>query len=195
MLVLFVLTIVIGFVLGLATGGNIAGLVEIRLQWPGLVLFAAATQLALPLVTSNYRPLVLCASFVGLGVWLIQSRSAPPGMRLAVMLLAAGIVMNAAVITANGSMPVSRDAVHQSGMPALMSIAKGHHYKHHFSDRTTGLRWLSDVIPLRPLRSVLSPGDLAMLAGIALLVSAGTRSGLFGQRRARPARVVRVGRE
>jgi hypothetical protein len=178
MLVLFVLTVAIGLIVGLSRGGTLTALANIRLQWPALAMVAAATQLALPALPVAWRPVLLTVSLLALAGWVVRSRTkrdAPSGMRVAMAMIGAGVAMNAVAILANGNMPVSRSALRQAGVPDTVNIASGHHFKHQYSDRATRLRWLTDVIPVRPVEGALSIGDIALLAGIAMLVASGTR--------------------
>jgi hypothetical protein len=57
-----------------------------------------------------------------------------------------------------------------------MDVASGHLYKHTAMATHTALALLGDVVPLRFVRTVLSPGDLLMLLGIATLSWAATRT-------------------
>jgi hypothetical protein len=175
MLVLFVLTVAIGLLLGLSRGGTLTGLANIRLQWPALAMVAAATQLVLPALPVTWRPVLLTVSLLALAGWVIKSRTNHDGMRLAMAMIGAGVAMNAFAILANGNMPVSRIALRDAGVPESVNMASGHHFKHQYSDRGTDLRWLTDIIPVRPVEGALSIGDVALLAGIATLVSSGTR--------------------
>jgi hypothetical protein len=175
MFVLFILTVAIGLIVGLSRGGTLSALGNIRLQWPALAMAAAATQLALPALPVAWRPVLLTVSLIALAGWVVRSRTKNDGMRLALAMIGAGVAMNAVAILANGNMPVSRSALRQAGVPDTVNIASGHHFKHQYSDRATSLRWLTDVIPVRPVEGALSIGDVALLAGIAMLVARGTR--------------------
>jgi hypothetical protein len=176
MLKLFALAIVVGTVFGFAAGGSLRGLANTRLRWPALPIVAAGSQLVQPLVAPSVRPLVLTASLGAVGAWLWGNRAAPRPLRLALTLLAAGVAMNAAVIGANGGMPVSRQALLHAGLPSTMNVVDGHQYRHRLATSRTALRWFDDEIPVAPFRSVVSIGDLAMLSGIAVLVAAAARS-------------------
>ena len=59
------------------------------------------------------------------------------------------------------------------GAPATFRVSSGHLYKHVAATASSDLRPLGDVIPLRPLKTVVSVGDIVMLAGIATIVAAG----------------------
>ncbi len=70
-------------------------------------------------------------------------------------------------------MPVSLHAAGQVGASPGMDVADGHLSKHVAAGRDTDLWWLGDVIPIRPLASVISVGDVVIVAGIVLVVAAG----------------------
>jgi hypothetical protein len=85
-------------------------------------------------------------------------------------LVLAGVALNLAVTAANGGMPVRGDAVVRAGLadrsdlPALDLGAK-----RHLESEDDVLRPLGDVLPLRPLREVVSGGDVVLAAGLAAL--------------------------
>lgn len=112
---------------------------------------------------------VLVVSNLLVLAWLIANRS------LAGLLVAAvGLVMNLAVITVNGAMPVSADAVRAAGGDEL-EISEGA-LKHEVLDDETRLSFLADIIPV-PGLGILSAGDLVLAAGLALLAYRQTRWG------------------
>ena len=84
-------------------------------------------------------------------------------------LIGAGVVLNAIVMALNGGMPVSQFALAAAGFPKTMNVAEGHFYKHIAMTDLTRLRMLGDIIPFHLARTVLSPGDLLMLMGIAVV--------------------------
>ncbi|MGH3664575.1 MAG: DUF5317 domain-containing protein, partial [Egibacteraceae bacterium] len=86
-----------------------------------------------------------------------------PGMPL----IFAGFALNAAVILANGGMPVDRDAL-EAVVSGAAAFEPG---KHRLLAPGDPLPWLADVIPLRPLRTVVSAGDVVLAAGVAVLVA------------------------
>lgn len=83
-----------------------------------------------------------------------------PGMPLIVI----GLFLNALVIGANGAMPVDLDAVAELGGEG---VPMG---KHEALDESTRLGFLGDVIPLPPLRTIISIGDIVLAAGLVALV-------------------------
>lgn len=85
-----------------------------------------------------------------------------PGMPLIVL----GLLLNALVIGANGAMPVDGDAIAALGFDGAR-VPLG---KHELLDASTRLGFLGDVIPLPPLRTIISVGDIVLAAGLMALV-------------------------
>ncbi|WP_460388465.1 DUF5317 domain-containing protein [Thermus thalpophilus] len=90
-------------------------------------------------------------------------------------LVMVGLLLNTAVIFANGGhMPVSAEALRRAGLGDFTPIVKTKgDAVHALLDETTRLPFLGDVIPLPPLRKVVSPGDLFILLGITGVVVEG----------------------
>jgi hypothetical protein len=90
-----------------------------------------------------------------------------PGMTL----IALGAFCNFLVISANGGMPVSLDALDRAGLgnPFAEGGAelKGAH--HPLTDASQ-LRFLADVIPITVTANVASVGDVLIWAGLLLLI-------------------------
>ncbi|BAW02612.1 hypothetical protein TTMY_2247 [Thermus thermophilus] len=90
-----------------------------------------------------------------------------------------GLFLNTLVIFANGGhMPVSLAALERAGIAEFAGLlrTKGDAV-HALLDETTRLPFLGDVIPLPPLRKVVSPGDLFILLGIVGVVVEGALKG------------------
>ena len=85
--------------------------------------------------------------------------------------VAAGLLLNAAVIGLNGAMPVERGAAQAAGVP-YGAIAAGRDARHEPAGPATRLRPLGDVVPvpLPLLPQVLSPGDVLVAAGLGVVV-------------------------
>jgi hypothetical protein len=166
--------IVIGLALRVATGRSLRGLSESRLRGESLLLVLLVSQAALPLVQ-----LTGVAARVAFYVWLatfpcmiavawVNRRE--PGMPM----LGIGLLLNLAVIAANGGMPVVEVAAQIArGSAQALTIPAGD-FVHIAGSATTLLPWLADVIPLSGpewLRIVVSPGDLMLFAGVIALVA------------------------
>jgi hypothetical protein len=179
------LAVVVGLVIGRATGGSTAAFARLSLRtWPLLVGGAvmqtlaqidALDRIAYPLVVASYAALLVVGvrnlHLVGMG------------------LVVAGIALNASVIVANHGMPVRPSAAEAAGVDR---VAAGHHFERP-SDRLVAL---GDVLPARPLGEVLSVGDLILAVGLADLVVRMTRRGparsVYRQPRRRGAHVLGV---
>jgi uncharacterized protein DUF5317 len=108
----------------------------------------------------DYVPLVISfvvlLIFVGVNVRL-------PGF----ILLLVGITLNLLVIASNLGMPVTREALRDSGQLATLETLAGD-TKHRLATRHTVLRPLGDAIGLpAPFAQVVSAGDLCMYVGLA----------------------------
>lgn len=175
---LFLLPIAAGVVLGLARGGRLGGLADLGLRAPGLVFAALAAQAALGTgparaLSEGVRASAVVASYAAVGAWLaLNAACGPRTLRPALALLAVGWLLNALAIVPNGGMPVSAQGLRRAGVPADFAVEEGQLFKHVRADGDTVAPWLGDVLPVRPLRSVVSVGDVVLAAGIAVAVSA-----------------------
>lgn len=91
-----------------------------------------------------------------------------------VPLLAAGLLLNALVIAANGAMPVSSYAALRAGISPTSAYDNGDAL-HEVADARTRLPALGDVVPV-PLPvhpETVSAGDMLIVAGVGLLIVAG----------------------
>ncbi|MEX1177386.1 MAG: DUF5317 family protein [Nitriliruptor sp.] len=168
----FTLTIVLAAVLAsYLRGGRLRRLAEAPLTAPWLLFLGLGLQLAVDL--SAGRGLLGDASLAGVTIlvvsqllvvaWLGLNRRLP-----GIGLVALGLLMNAAAIAANGAMPVDPQAVRALGLGELQ-VPPG---KHTLMTDATRLPWLADVLPLPPLRSIVSIGDLFIGAGLLPLTHA-----------------------
>lgn len=105
-------------------------------------------------------------------LWVLRNR-ARPGMAL----IGLGLLLNAVVMAANGAMPVDPQAVPSD---RTIDLPDG---KHELLTSDTRLPWLADIIPVAPIRTVVSIGDIALAAGLVPLVHH-----LMGSRTERAAR-------
>ncbi len=99
-----------------------------------------------------------------------------------VPLVAVGLLLNAIVVVANGSMPVERTAATRAGGGPALSTAD---HRHVLAGIDTRLRALDDrvAVPLPGHREVDSLGDLAIAAGLGLCACTAVRRrrGVFGR--------------
>jgi hypothetical protein len=159
-------------VLGLLRGGSLDRLAETRFRWTPLLFAALAVQVAASFVADVGGALgltIVLGTNAAAAAFLLVNRNLP-GMTLAAL----GLLMNVAVIAANGAMPVSRRAAEIAGVSTteLDDAAP----KHEPMTDDTALTPLGDVIPVPGFRSIFSPGDVVLAAGIAVLVYRRTTS-------------------
>jgi hypothetical protein len=184
------LVVVVAVALGYARGGSLTRLSHLQLPgWP-LVFAGLAVQAAGALVARSGalpgRPTYVSA--LAVSAVLVTAFMARNRHLRGVVLIATGFVLNAVVVASNGAMPVSLWAAQRAGIDVL-SVAQSGDPRHEVATSRTRLRPLADVVPV-PLpvdraRSVVSPGDVVLAAGIGVLVTnAMVRPGV-GRRRAR----------
>ncbi len=172
-------SVVLALALGVVRGGTMRRLGLVPLRWWPVVLVAVTAQLAGALIGGASYVVGLAVSAVLAVAFLLVNRRLP-----GVPLLALGLLLNAAVVTANGAMPVSLYAAARAGL-STGPIGDGADPRHVLADADTRLRGLDDVVPVPwPVRpEVLSPGDVLVAAGLAQLVVAGMCAGALRRRR------------
>lgn len=145
--------LVVGLVLGLATGGHWHNLERLELKlWPGLITAIVVRALA-PFLGG----LSLLTSFAGLALFAFVAlvNRALPGA----WLIALGSVLNAVVIFVNAGMPIDPGALAASGKAAPsdgLHVILGPH---------TQLPFLADVLLIPVVNSIYSAGDVVLAVG------------------------------
>ena len=148
---------------GLALGGSLRRLENLRLHWWGAALAGLAVQVVSPSTTWQARGLVLVTYGLLLS-FVVVNRRLP-----AAFVLALGLVMNLAASLPTGSMPVSATAIRLAGGHDL-AVAGA---RHHLASGGEALLPLGDVIPVpEPFGVVLSVGDVLVYGAIAWFVVA-----------------------
>jgi Family of unknown function (DUF5317) len=166
--ILILLTLVLGAVVGLATGGSPASFPSIRLRGWWLAVIGVVLQLVNPGGWTGHAAVVASFAFL-LAFASVNIRSA------GFVLICAGLALNAFVIVLNGGMPVTREAIVRSGQSSTLPelVAGDGGAKHHLADADSVLLLLGDAIALpRPIGQVMSVGDLLLDTGIAWYVAA-----------------------
>lgn len=172
-----IVAVVVGVAAGLLAGGRLSNAGDQPVRGVAVLASGVALQLlaqmadvggsaGLVLVLGSY---VLLATFavVNLRMW---------GMPIVLL----GLLMNAVVITVNGGMPVRGSAIVAAGIADADEVAElDFGAKHHLERQRDDLVVLADILPVRPLREVLSYGDLVASFGVANVI----------YRRLRPRRV------
>ncbi len=181
-----VVTLLVALAIGAARGGSLHRLSSLSLPgWP-LVVAAVLVQGTGAILTardvggSRLYPIALLLSAVLVVVFVLLNR------RVAGMpLVALGFALNAAVVTANGAMPVSTSAAARAGID-VNAVVRGTG-RHEYAGHSTRLRRLGDIVPApmpwERASSVLSIGDVVLSAGLGVLV-ASAMSPPPGRRRA-----------
>jgi uncharacterized protein DUF5317 len=166
---LLLIALALGLIAGVATGGKLGNLANLRFRWPLFVvavLIVREGALINPFNRIDGVQYVYAASLAALVAWTIWHIPRLPG----VWLVTAGSGLNLIVVLANGSrMPVA---------PALAGIlaARGHIGQYVLMGPDSQLNWLADWIGVPgPLGGTYSPGDVIVAIGIALVAFLATR--------------------
>jgi len=185
MLTLLFAPLAIGILGGYAFGGRLGHFVRTKIRAIWLLWLAAALQFfhfefaaARQAVEERLGFSLMIPVFGLVGAWLCANL---PGrsraIKVATALIMLGGLMNAAAIAANGRMPFAPSAVQAAHESAEQQARGERSPKHVAAHAGTHLRWLGDVIPVAPIRKVVSAGDLVLLAGVAALVGAAMQPG------------------
>jgi hypothetical protein len=156
-----------GGLLGLVAGGRVAGLGEVELRWWGALAGGVALQVAAGPLHLGGRPgtAAVAASYLCLLAFALANRGLV-GMPVVVV----GLALNATVILVNGGMPVRPGAVAAVGLDPAQLDAADLGAKRHLEGPDDQLAFLGDVLPLRPLREVVSVGDVVLAGGVAIVL-------------------------
>jgi hypothetical protein len=157
-------------VVGLLFKGSLRNFERVRIHWWALAIGGLLLQIVpIPsfpdIRVSDGTAGALLLSYGLLLGFLAVNRWVP-----AAALMAVGLLMNIAVVGANGGMPVSANAIIRAGGSEQALIA-AQDSKHHLMTDDDVLRPLADVIPIPPPgRVVLSIGDVLLYSGMAWFV-------------------------
>ena len=160
--------LVVGVVLGFATGGRPSNIGRNALELVPLLVVSVVLQLAAELlpVSDTVGLALVLVSYIGLSAF------ATANIRLVGMpVVLVGLVLNLAVVTLNGGMPVRESSIlaaHAATADQIRTLDFG--AKRHLARDDDTITFLGDIIPVRPSREVLSFGDLILAFGIADVV-------------------------
>lgn len=167
-----ILSGLLGLVAGLAAGGRVARLADIRFRLPIIVLLAYAIKEVgvyfAPLANSPIAPWLYVVALATLIAWTLWHRDVLPGIEI----VALGMAMNLVVVLANfGHMPVSRALADRGPIDLIRNGVLGQYI---LADHAR-LAWLGDWIALpgtlgKMLSQAYSPGDLVAAAGMVVTV-------------------------
>lgn len=155
-----------GVLVGYLRGGRIRRIGDAGLIANALLFVGLAVQLGVDLTAARFDlagPLALAGlvlSQVLIAGWILANRYRP-----GIVLVFVGLLLNAVVIAANGSMPVDPVAIERAGL-----VGEPPPGKHEIMTEDSRLTVLADVHPLPPLRTVVSVGDAVLAAGLLSLV-------------------------
>ena len=161
-----VVALALGIVLGLVAGGRPSN-VGRRPLHAVMALAAAVVLQAVPqLLDIEGSAGLACV----LASYALLVAFALANIRLVGMpVVLVGLLCNVVVIGANGGMPVRAEAILAVDRSAeLAEVDFGS--KRHLEDDSDRVTFLGDIIPVRPIRQVLSFGDLILSVGIADVV-------------------------
>ena len=168
----FVLVVVaLGVLASYARGGRLRRAAEAPLRWRSLLFLGVAVQIGVDALAA--REVLGDATTLG-WLLLLLSQVLVVGFLVAnlhlpgVLLIATGLLLNAVVMAANGAMPVDPAAIQALGLGDV-EVQPG---KHTLMDADTLLPWLADILPLPPLRTIISAGDVVLAAGVIPLTHA-----------------------
>ena len=163
--------LLLGIVIGLMRGGSLKTLSAAELGAVPLVFVGVAFQVGSAIAEHSplrWLPLALILVSFLCVLGFAALNFALPGMTL----IGAGAMSNLLVISINGGMPVSGDAIARAGLDNPFvgpgSIEKG---AHHLMTAADKLRFLGDVIPVRVMANVFSVGDVLIWAGLLLMIA------------------------
>lgn len=170
---LLILAGVVGFVFGLAAGGRVNRLADIRFRLPLVVVAAYAIKEAgvvfQPLASSPIAPWLYVIALLTLIAWTVWHRDILPGIEI----VALGMAMNLLVVLVNfGHMPVSRALADRGPKALLLNGVLGQYI---VAGNNTRLDWLGDWIALpgtlgKMLSQAYSPGDIVAALGMVITV-------------------------
>jgi hypothetical protein len=183
---LVLLTIIASVAVGLVRGGETSRLVQANLRLLPLLVAGAVLQLGATLATvvgvlDAVAPWMSLIGMAALLAFAVANHRQP-----GVLMFGLGVLCNLVVVALNGGMPVTDGTLDKAGIDAVGGIdAPRPDALHVWADSGSRLLILGDLFAVRPLRAVVSLGDIAQYAGLFLLVQ-----GLMvrGSRSERPPR-------
>jgi len=172
---ILVVVLLISLAVGFVTGGRISGLG--RLRFRALPLLYVALVLGLiPLFVSMGHVgsrVFVALGYVALAAFLLVNLTlVSRTIRIGVLLLCLGWILNALPFVANGGMPLSLHAYALAGIRDTPTPSRGGFFKIVIAHHGTHFRFLGDVIPIRVIQQVVSAGDIALALGVAWVIIA-----------------------
>jgi hypothetical protein len=167
---LVLLSLAAGVAIGYARGGSLAGLTRLPLRRTRLLLTALSLSVLGVLFGWLWEPLlgVLSAlSWLTVAFYAWVNRAVPGAA-----LVAIGLAANGLVLLLNGAVPVSADAAARAGADPIAVVGPAGREP---MGPDTRLPWLAKTVPVAfpPRPEVVSPGDAAVAAGLAVVAGVG----------------------
>jgi Family of unknown function (DUF5317) len=167
---LVLLSLAAGVAIGYAQGGSLAGLTRLPLRRTRLLLTALSLSVLGVLFGWLWEPLlgVLSAlSWLTVAFYAWVNRAVPGAA-----LVAIGLAANGLVLLLNGAVPVSADAAARAGADPIAVFGPAGREP---MGPDTRLPWLAKTVPVAfpPRPEVVSPGDAAVAAGLAVVAGVG----------------------
>lgn len=178
-MLIVVIPLALGFLLGFLRRGRLGRLAEVKFRARPLLFGSLGAQLVVAFgfgerLESGTRFALILASYLGVALFLLLNLAGRVGwVRIGLALISAGWLLNVIPITLNGGMPVSVSALREARVRGTPDEDPIGFFKQVTADESTRARWLGDVIPLRPIRQVVSGGDLLLALGIMLTIAGG----------------------
>jgi Family of unknown function (DUF5317) len=174
---LALLAVVMGIAAGLFARGSLRNLINARFGNSFLVGIYAAGMIAarFEIRWSFAMMLIGMAAFV---VFAFSNALPVPGMAV----VGLGLLLNLVISANNGGMPYRASAVVSAGAVSSKSadLVPKNGIMQHAERSSDQLMALADVIPLRPLREVVSVGDVLVALGMGLVAFSAVAGSITG---------------
>jgi hypothetical protein len=170
--IIAVILLVLGLIAGLARGGKLENVANLKFHYPILVFLGLGIQVtseiyaayALPELRNDGRGMVILVSSFVLLIAFVALNARMPGM----LIVGFGLFLNILVIVLNDGMPVSLEAARVLGIDFSDYLDSA--IKHRELDSGTVLAFLGDIIPIPVIDNIVSIGDVVLGVGVFVLV-------------------------
>jgi len=183
----------VAIIIALIAGGRFSRLARLGLRWPWVFVAAFGIRFLIVILgVRGWQPMLAAAPALHIFSYALLLVALAANWRLWPLWVAAvGVLMNLAVIAANGgAMPADAALVRASGQGRLLELAQAGRYPTHtVLDAGTRLPFLADRYLLAhpyPRPSVFSLGDIFITLGVVLLILYGMGAFRFGGPGGRP---------
>ena len=178
-MLLFPIALAAGLGMGLLVGGRVTALGQFAFRWTPLVVLSIAVQAALAISGARFERtwpglVLFAASYLAGGAWVAANlKRRPRRVQICLVIMGIGWFLNTLVVLPNGGMPVSSSALRTIGLNPRLALAGGGPLgKHVGANGHVVLATLGDNIAVPWLHTIVSAGDMVLLAGLALLLPA-----------------------